>query len=407
MAIFLLEIFSYQANGFISGIVYDINDPTRKSDHIFEYDELGRLTLHEIDSTTVASYAYRDSSGDLATMQGADVPAGTYSYDYHPPGSPLRLRGSNAPTSRTSTGGNTETYNYDAVGRLTAWNDVGGAQRVFTYDGLSRVREVYVNGMLVHEYRYDFGGKRIEVDLPTTASDRIRTFQNWREEPAQPGSSLPSNIIETINDLLAVNVSDSTDHKRRWKLTELQGNVGKYYGDNPINHSDELGSTIFSMTGQSVSEIGTPWHRQAFHGAEDYPANGVDILPMGIRSLSKKDGQWLQPEPLLFMGIPKEKLFSPQGLAAYAYARRNPVMNKDIDGFAPIKIEIEPHDGFTLNSTSKHITETLKETKIRLRQANHQLNAVRSEVDSITEKLAAGTETKADMKRYKQLVKKG
>jgi hypothetical protein len=49
----------------------------------------------------------------------------------------------------------------------------------------------------------------------------------------------------------------------------------------------------------------------------------------------RSDGMWLQPEPLLYLGIPSERLTDLRALMAYRYAGNRPTVRSDPTGLAP------------------------------------------------------------------------
>jgi hypothetical protein len=59
---------------------------------------------------------------------------------------------------------------------------------------------------------------------------------------------------------------------------------------------------------------------------------------MGPRHVNRVDGRWLQPEPLLMLGIPQVTLRDPRTLAAYRYARNAPSSYADSSGLLPMRM---------------------------------------------------------------------
>jgi hypothetical protein len=98
--------------------------------------------------------------------------------------------------------------------------------------------------------------------------------------------------------------------------------------------------------GQRYVEGGSPERKAAFHGRWEEEA---DLVAMGPRHVNRVDGRWLQPEPLLMMGIPQASLRDPRSLAPYRYARNVPTVLNDRTGYDP--------DGHLLSGVYEYLAQ--------------------------------------------------
>jgi hypothetical protein len=118
---------------------------------------------------------------------------------------------------------------------------------------------------------------------------------------------------------------------------------------------------MLNSSGESIpgpGTTGTADERETFHGGQLFgvPA-GIDLVHLGARVLTCKDGQWAQPEPYLWLGVPTSKLNSPQSLHPFRYAGNNPIMMKDPSGFGsqpvtPNDVPIDPLEDFDDSPTT-------------------------------------------------------
>ncbi|MCB9697531.1 MAG: hypothetical protein H6738_12190 [Alphaproteobacteria bacterium] len=84
----------------------------------------------------------------------------------------------------------------------------------------------------------------------------------------------------------------------------------------------------------SQTPVGTPaWPLDGLHGAEADASE--ELLHFGARHMAMRDGLWLQPEPLLYLGPTNGDLRNPLGFGSL-YAMGNTNLYMDLSGYIPI-----------------------------------------------------------------------
>jgi hypothetical protein len=184
-------------------------------------------------------------------------------------------------------------------------------------------------------FQYDFNGVLVETKVGNGAATRyVRQFLKWHQD----GSAIPGKVTETLHAVL-----DVENGERHWKLTELfGGDVSREYvtlpASQPLTPSQPIWSRVLNSSGETIvgpGTTGTPDDRESFHGGQQFGIpTGIDLVHLGARVLTRKDGYWAQPEPLLWLGVPASMLSSPQALHPFRYAGNNPIMMNDPSGFA-------------------------------------------------------------------------
>jgi YD repeat-containing protein len=273
----------------------------------YSYDNLRELTKIESLSKTIESYAY-DSAGNPTNM--VDSSGLTWTY-----GAAGKL---NQITSRTSNKGATESYTYDQAGRVATITTSSGTKTHY-YDGMGRLRGVDKDGTMQMVIDYDVEGnmaRKASGNPFTSTPDYIYVFHDWRYDT--------KNAKYTENDNAFVATQNGT---RTWLFKDYDGHVAKTFNDKGASQS----SRTLGAFGATVSSSGTPWELNSFHSVE---LQNDDLFHMGQRHLMQKDGTWLQPEPLLYLGLPQDKLSDPLGIATRRYARNTPNVYHDLTGYA-------------------------------------------------------------------------
>jgi RHS repeat-associated protein len=112
----------------------------------------------------------------------------------------------------------------------------------------------------------------------------------------------------------------------RWHLLEFDGTaVVSARSDGTV-----VGRRRTGAYGQAFVDNGDPLEQAGFHGIREETELG--LMAAGPRHLMRQDGMWLQPEPLLYLGIPSERVDEPRGFATYRYAQNNPTKFGDPSG---------------------------------------------------------------------------
>jgi hypothetical protein len=114
---------------------------------------------------------------------------------------------------------------------------------------------------------------------------------------------------------------------------QLQLHLVEFDGTNIVS-SRPLGAVVGfrrqGAYGQEFTSGGEPELRRSFHGHREEP--GLRLTAAGPRHLLLADGRWLQPEPLLYLGIPEELRSDPRALMMYRYGHNAPSVYADRSG---------------------------------------------------------------------------
>ncbi|MEQ1504135.1 MAG: hypothetical protein ABMB14_17970, partial [Myxococcota bacterium] len=86
------------------------------------------------------------------------------------------------------------------------------------------------------------------------------------------------------------------------------------------------------------------WALDGYHGSE--PNLTQEVVQFGARHLALRDGLWMQPEPLLYLGLTNGDLGNPLGYTGL-YAGGNPNVYQDRTGRNPLVAAIAVVGGFT------------------------------------------------------------
>lgn len=282
------------------------------SAYTYSYDDLRELTKIASALKTIESYTY-DDAGNPETI--TDVNGVSWTYD---------AAGTlNQIAKRTSDTGLTESYTFDAAGRTATSTNAKGTTTYY-YDGSGRLRGTANDGIVNMVIDYDSDGnvaRRADGNPFATTPNYIYSFGNWRYDTKN------AKYTESDNGFVA-----TQNGSRTWLMRDYDSHVVATFDDKGTNQSrSDLGAY-----GAVVSETGTPWELNSFHGQEDQG----DFFHMGQRHLMQKDGTWLQPEPLLYTGLKSELMTDPLSLATRRYARNTPTVLKDPTGMAAYDINV-------------------------------------------------------------------
>jgi hypothetical protein len=124
---------------------------------------------------------------------------------------------------------------------------------------------------------------------------------------------------------------------------QLQFHLVEFDGTNIVS-SRPLGAVVGfrrqGAYGQEFTSGGEPELRRSFHGHREEP--GLALTAAGPRHLLRADGRWLQPEPLLYLGIPEELRSDPRALMMYRYGHNAPSVYADPSGMSPSPVDQAP-----------------------------------------------------------------
>jgi len=204
---------------------------------------------------------------------------------------------------------------YDSFGNLTC---IDGA--TYQYDGAQHLRRATQQNVGTTDYGYDVDDQLVyEVTKAggNTLSAR-RRFLGWH----QRSDGLHEEVLPflTLIDGVAHYVAKEPAGSS-YATFELDGTV---VADNAWNFwgGDEVG---LGGTGHYLLN--------GLHGG--VPSYGGELMHFGARHMRTKDGLWLQPEPLLYLGLTNGDLADPLGYGPL-FARGNSNRYVDSTGRFPL-----------------------------------------------------------------------
>jgi RHS repeat-associated protein len=360
--------YTYDAGNRLTGITDSITGSITRS-----YDGLDNL-LSETTPQGTVSYTY-DADKRKQTMTPSGQAQITYSYD-----NASRL------TSIVQ-GASTVSFGYDSDGRRTSMTLPNGVVATLSYDAASQLTQmVYQGGSQGTQnliYTYDLAGRRVGVSgslastqLPAAVSAASYNANNqltqWGSTPMTydaNGSALSDGmntyVWDARNRLVSADNNAATfayDPLGRRVSKKIQStttnflydgaNAVQEYGTNPTANlltggvderftrtsatesdsylTDALGSTVelTDATGATEEQYSySPYGSQSAAGmttSNSYAYTGREFDGLGVdyyraRYYNPTTGRFLSEDPIGFAG----------GLNLYAYARNNPVSNKD------------------------------------------------------------------------------
>ena len=270
----------------------------------YDYDALQQL-VGASDARRAETYDY-DTAGNLTDMTDANgIP-----WLYGPAVDRNRV------PYRYSPAGGTDTFDYDDAGRMTEVSRTSGVTR-YRYDGLGRLREV-TDGIGASVAVFDRNATG-EIVLRQNGGSVTYDYGGWTSEPAA------GRVEEQLTGFLS-RVDQGGISKLHWHLQGFDGTSLVAMKTN----GGMVGRRRPGPYGQRMAEGGQPRKQAAFHGIREEAE--VGLLAAGPRHVNQIDGTWLQPEPLLYLGLPEAGLRSPHGLAPYRYAGNTPTVLADSNG---------------------------------------------------------------------------
>ncbi len=335
--------YAYAANGLLEHRALSSSQQTFE----YQYDDLQRVA--RVDSTfvlpgpppTPATWWLEDFDYDALGRPTRVKEPGAVTWDYEPGAfSQVHRRVHDSASPKPP-----QTHNYDGQGRMTRADEPGtvetfGKRFDYRYDGAGRV--VAVDRSIA----FEMGPGLISSSLQDTttylydASDRIVEEANYDEHLLRhQGYRIDGNSgqrIEKLLPMLSVENRPGTSSPWRWTLVEPDGHALETYDGTAetVLSRETLGpyGRVYASSGAAA------WPIDGFHGAEPDKASGA--VHHGARHmLSRGDGLWLQPEPLLYLGMTNGNLAQPR-MYGGVYAGGNPVMLGDRSGYTPIAIPL-------------------------------------------------------------------
>lgn len=278
-----------------------VTNPVSEVSTLYGYDGMGRLTDVERDGGVTGDWTETftfDAAGNLVTREDRDGQGVAY-----------RLNALGQVDLRTAAAD--ETLEYDGAGRVVRRETPAGATQ-YWYDGLGRLRMVLPPDGRWLDVGWSASG---EPTMRTYPDGRVTTFGTWSHD------SRTHRTVEQVPGLGYVE-----DGERRWTFRGADGSASWVLDDG----GSVVGSREFSAYGELASgSTDLPW-TDAFQGLQADPDAGLVFA--GLRVFDPADGQWLQPEPLLFEGLAGAPLGDPQMFPAYRYSRNAPTVMTDPSG---------------------------------------------------------------------------
>ena len=268
---------------------------------VYSYDVAGRLTDVAQNGPIIASYTY-DSNGNRLSITR---PGGTINGSYDDQdrllqyGAATYAYTANGELQSKTVGGQTTTYEYDALGNLMAVTLPSGTQIIYLVDGNNRRIGKQVNGTLTQGFLYQDGLKPVaELD---GSNDVVSRFVYATR------TNVPEYMIKG-----GVTYRIITDHlgSPRLVINASTGAIAQR-----IDY-DEFGNTTLD-TNPSF---------QPFGFAGGLYDRDTQLVRFGLRDYDPQTGRWTAKDPILFAG---------GDVNLFGYVLNDPVNQTDPIGFQP------------------------------------------------------------------------
>jgi hypothetical protein len=225
-----------------------------------------------------------------------------------------------------------EDFGYDLQGRLETWvTEYPGAANdtevAFSYDGAGRVRRVERTkaNAITERYAYD-----VDDGIPYEVRGTVHVFRHAGWE-ARATSETTYEVTESV--LPMATLRDGTSLVM--VLRELDGHALFTKGAPGGDTRELLGA--FGLRLSRWQTTPDHWVLDGFQGEEVHRQAGVTHF--GARHLALRDGAWLQPEPLLYLGLTNGNLKNPVGYSG-VYAAGDSNQLQDHSGHAPFLLTL-------------------------------------------------------------------
>ncbi len=258
---------------------------------VFSYDGAGRQAIRPTGGWGRKPAAERDPVGRQETADGVSRVSGT---------SPSARRSPRAPTPTTSTTGCDGDAHRRSRPRHPPDRPMGGRKPATERDPVGRQERADAARGPV----YRFGGERVIV--PENGAVLVDGPQ----------------LISSVLPMLSV-----ADGDFRWRFVEPDGHALETLSADGTTLSVEVAGSY----GKRFSSLSSgTWPVDGFHGSD--PDSGLSH--MGARHMRTGDGLWMQPEPLLYLGMTNGDLRRPLGYGG-VYAAGSPWALEDRSGRFP------------------------------------------------------------------------
>ncbi|MFT4623760.1 MAG: YD repeat-containing protein [Myxococcota bacterium] len=301
----------------------------------YAYDALGRIDDVSQDGEVVESIA-RDALGlpTSLTRGGAVKPGGdplaplptTWTY------APERRFGEVAGRSGADDDADwiEEQYTWDPMGRLSRVSHLEPTERrneSYLYDGLGRLARIRGVERITDPDSGDVEMVKwthtFHYDLDDVLITEVRTGASPKVVHRDAGYVADSAAGQTVDVLPMLRAHDG---QARWSIREPGGNAAWVLDGS----GGEVLHKALGQTGVALHEVGTSWPVDGLHGSQ--PERFAGVINHGPRHARLDDGLWLQPEPLLHLGLTNADLGAPLGFGP-AYAAGNTNALQDRNGY--------------------------------------------------------------------------
>jgi YD repeat-containing protein len=308
----------------------------------YDYSDLGRVTrFHQQTLGTLESYSY-DTLGHPTAMTLLVDPQQkvSRSWTYDP------VTRFNELGTRRDAANIVDEHTWDGQGRLATWRTrsgttMAGDYRRYDYDGngrLGRIQHQAATGgkTWTTSLTYDGGnGRTLEVsDHAGGGAKATYRHGGWRKEEGG----------QTIEQVLPF--ARLVGGKLRYAFNEHGGQQLWSFDQKGGEKSFQLGGVY----GLPHLESGGALPIDGLHGAEPDTANRVTHF--GVRHTLHRDGMWMQPEPLLWLGLGREGEAEPLFFGG-SYGAGRPTGLKDTSGMRADRYESVSTDFQAANPTGQ------------------------------------------------------
>jgi YD repeat-containing protein len=304
--------YSYHPDGQLHQKTFSYNG-TQRYRAAFAYDTLKRVVANDlfddINNQVVQDEWTYDLLGNFQTMKSGGV---GQQWD-------TAVRFSEPAFIDDGDGNPLELLTWDGQGRLTERVTTNDYYK-YGYDGAGRLDNAEVNGGN-HYYGYNVDDELIFEDHK---SYRVYRFGSYRY-----ASNDKRIIVKPVPQIALITESGKTNS--RWMFLEPDGHALESAGD-IMGQAGELSFDMLGAYGRTLVSSGDVLPIDGFHGADADP--GVGVVPFGVRHVVKDVGIWLQPEPLLYLGLTNGDLTEPRHYSG-VYSAGNPIQLEDRTGFNP------------------------------------------------------------------------
>lgn len=311
------------------------------------YDELNRLTrawtteastgcsgafIPDLTSTTLSPYQQDYTYDGIGNLQKvtSTTSAGASVRDYVYPGysadQSTYTAGAAQPHGVTKivTAGGTDTYSYDADGRMKSRTE-SGVSTDYAWNPLNQLVQTTIHatgGNKTTTNIYDADGNLLERAAPTETVLYLGG-QEFHKAVTSGSSPIGTRYYSDATSTCAMRVAGTGNGTLTWLMSNAQ-------------NSSQL--TIAATTGAATRRQYLPFGAQrgstslptstdrGFLGKTEDDSTGLDIL--GARAYDPTLGRFLSTDPLT-------KPYDPQGLNAYTYSLNNPTNFSDPSGLDP------------------------------------------------------------------------